>query len=322
MRIREIWRHPVKSMGGERLERVAVDARGIHADRLWAVRDLELGAVTTARRLPMLLGCTARFTADPPHDAGPGRVCEVAITFPDGGELTSSDPAIHARLTALTGKRVELTPLPPVDDRAAYKGVFANQADLRRQFALADDEPLPDFSMFPLRKLAELARYATPVGTFADVYPLHLLTTASLEALAAWTPTATFDVRRFRPSVVIDTGDAVGLDEFGWCGGTVEIGAARARPQIPTIRCSIPTRRQPGLDAEPDVVRTINARAEHCLGVYADVETGGQIAVGDGVRYIAPPEPTAVGVAVRRLRGGLRKGVLRASSAAMPRGQG
>src|SRR5690242_18794952 len=89
MRITEIWRHPVKSMGGERLEHVRVDARGIHADRLWAVRDLELGAVTTARRLPMLLGCTARFTADPPPDAGPGRACEVAITFPDGDELTS-----------------------------------------------------------------------------------------------------------------------------------------------------------------------------------------------------------------------------------------
>ena len=65
-RVAEIWRHPVKSLGGERLERVKIDDRGIHADRLWAVRDRELGAVTTARRLPMLLGCTARFTTEPP----------------------------------------------------------------------------------------------------------------------------------------------------------------------------------------------------------------------------------------------------------------
>lgn len=35
-------------------------------------------------------------------------------------------------------------------------------ADIRRQFTIPDGEPLPDFSMFPVRKLAELARYATP----------------------------------------------------------------------------------------------------------------------------------------------------------------
>ena len=320
MSVAEIWRHPVKSMGGERLDRVAVDERGIHGDRLWAVRDLELGAVTTARRLPMLLGCTARFTSEPPADAGPGRACEVAVTFPDEEELTSSDPGIHAKLCELTGKRVELVPLPPRDDRAAYRGVFANQADLRKQFDLADDDPLPDFSMFPVRKLAELARYATPVGTFADAYPLHLLTTASLRALVAQAPAATFDVRRFRPSILVDTGEATGLEEFAWCGGSVEIGEVRARPEIPTIRCSMPTRAQPGLDAEPDVVRTINAHADHCLGVYAEVAVGGQIAVGDDVRFVAPPEPTPVGVAVGRLRKGLRKGVARASSATLPRG--
>ncbi|MCW3009829.1 MAG: hypothetical protein JWO90_233, partial [Solirubrobacterales bacterium] len=36
MRIAELWRHPVKSMGGERLDAVDLDARGVHADRLWA----------------------------------------------------------------------------------------------------------------------------------------------------------------------------------------------------------------------------------------------------------------------------------------------
>jgi uncharacterized protein YcbX len=320
-RVAEIWRHPVKSLGGERLERVAIDARGIHADRLWAVRDLELGAVTTARRLPMLLGCTARFTAEPPADAGPGRVCEVAVTFPGGEELTSGDPSIHDRLSALCGRRVELTPLPGLDDRAAYKGVLANQADLRRQFGLRDDEPLPDLSMFPLRKLAQLARYATPIGMFADAYPLHLLTTASLRALAAQAPTPAFDVRRFRPSLLVDTGDAVGLEEFGWCGGTVEIGAVHIRPEIPTIRCSIPTRTQPGLDADPDVVRTINAHADHCLGVYAEVAAGGRIAVGDEVRFVPAPQPTPVSAAVSRLRDGMRRGVTRASGAMMPRGR-
>ena len=55
--VTEIWRYPVKSMGGERLDNVAVDERGIVADRMWAVRDPELGSITTARRRPALLRC-------------------------------------------------------------------------------------------------------------------------------------------------------------------------------------------------------------------------------------------------------------------------
>ena len=47
--VTEIWRYPVKSMGGERLDNVAVDERGMVADRMRAVRDPELGSITTAR---------------------------------------------------------------------------------------------------------------------------------------------------------------------------------------------------------------------------------------------------------------------------------
>ena len=42
--------------------------------------------------------------------------------------------------------------------------------------------------MFPVRKLAELARYATPVGALYDAYPILLLTRASLRALAERSP--------------------------------------------------------------------------------------------------------------------------------------
>ncbi|MFI6448653.1 MOSC domain-containing protein [Kitasatospora sp. NPDC050543] len=37
--IERLWRYPVKSTGGERLESVEVDARGLAGDRLYAVRD-------------------------------------------------------------------------------------------------------------------------------------------------------------------------------------------------------------------------------------------------------------------------------------------
>src|SRR3954452_12925492 len=100
--VAEIWRYPVKSMGGERLARSAISVRGLHADRMWAVRDVERETFTTARRWPALLQCSARFVEDPAgRSAGPGGVLHVIVTFPDGREVPSSDPAIHERLSEL-----------------------------------------------------------------------------------------------------------------------------------------------------------------------------------------------------------------------------
>ena len=59
-------------MGGGRVDQVRVDARGVHADRLWAVRDLDKDITATARRIPALLGCSARYAEEPGPDAGPG----------------------------------------------------------------------------------------------------------------------------------------------------------------------------------------------------------------------------------------------------------
>src|SRR5436190_22248835 len=102
--VAEIWRYPVKSMGGERLARSAIAARGLHADRLWAVRDVELDTFTTARRWPVLLQCSARFVADPvDRSAEPWFVLEATITFPCWIESSCSDPAAHERLSKRTG---------------------------------------------------------------------------------------------------------------------------------------------------------------------------------------------------------------------------
>ena len=161
--VAEIWRYPVKSMGGERLARSAIAAHGLHADRMWAVRDATLDTFTTARRWPVLLQCSARFVQDPAgRSAGPGDVLDVIVTFPDGSELSSADPAVHDRLSELIGKPARLEPLPALSEKRRYRTPQPTKADIRRQFTIPDGEPLPDLSMFPARKLAELARYATP----------------------------------------------------------------------------------------------------------------------------------------------------------------
>ena len=72
-RIGELWRHPVKSAGGERMGALLVGADGVVGDRAWAVRDVASGAVLSAKREPRLLQLSAR--AD-----GEG----FALSLPDG----------------------------------------------------------------------------------------------------------------------------------------------------------------------------------------------------------------------------------------------
>ena len=61
MQVAQLWRFPVKSLGGERLERVDVDALGVAGDRRWGVEDATTGKVLTARRVPRLLFAQARL---------------------------------------------------------------------------------------------------------------------------------------------------------------------------------------------------------------------------------------------------------------------
>lgn len=323
-RVVSLWRYPVKSMAGERLDRVQVGTLGLHADRTWAVRDRELGATTNAKRLPGLMWCSARFAAEPPPDAGPGKAPEVIITLPDGREFSSADPGVHTALSSCLDRDVELRPLPPIADRDAYRAPMATQSDLRTIFGLSASEPLPDLSMFPVRKLAEITRYATPLGSYADAYAVHLLTVQSLAAMTALAPESDFDVRRFRPSVLVDAPDSEAADDGGqpelrWCGGMLHAPAAVMAPLIPTVRCVMPSHSQPGLDRDPGVTRTIAAHSRRCLGVYATVVAPGRIAQGDLLR-LDPPNRSAITATAGSAAESLKRAVMRAVSAALPRG--
>lgn len=93
MRVLQLWRYPVKSLQGERLDGVAVTANGIEGDRQYAIFDAETGFGLTARRVPELLFAAARLR----DDGG------VEITLPDGS-IADDDRALSAWL----GRRVNL----------------------------------------------------------------------------------------------------------------------------------------------------------------------------------------------------------------------
>jgi uncharacterized protein YcbX len=100
----DIWRFPVKSLQGERLEQASIGPRGIEGDRHWAIRDTTTGLTLTARREPALLLASARLV-----EGG------VAIELPDG-TTTVGDAALSEWL----GRPVELREATG-DERGVYE---------------------------------------------------------------------------------------------------------------------------------------------------------------------------------------------------------
>jgi MOSC domain-containing protein len=298
----EMWRFPVKSMGGERLDHCTVGLTGLLGDRGWAVRDDIAGEIRGGRHFPPLLKCTARYREPP----GEGRVPPVDITLPDGTHVGSDVPEVHARLSALVGQPVSLWPLQPASHKAHYRRAYAGarmmgqlsrsrlfrrvlrrilpytswEASARALLGREPDEPLPDFSLFP----SALFEFTSPLGTYFDAFPLHLLTTASLSAMARLHPAGTWDVRRFRPNLLIATDDSLeGLVEAEWHGRTLRMGELAVQCEMPTARCRMTMQAQAGLPKDATVLRTIVREAGQQLGIYASVTHPGRMVLGDVV---------------------------------------
>src|ERR1700691_6597650 len=111
--VKEIWRYPVKSMAGERMQRANVSARGIYGDRGWAIRDERAGEIRNARKLPALLHCTAVYIREPSEGEAP----PAQITMPDGTTFRSDSAEANPRLSELLRRSVSIWPIQPATDR-------------------------------------------------------------------------------------------------------------------------------------------------------------------------------------------------------------
>ncbi|MBP1687103.1 MAG: hypothetical protein H6Q33_3246 [Deltaproteobacteria bacterium] len=283
--VSQIWRYPVKSMGGERLQRCQVeDVFGVAGDRGWALWDEEAGELRSAKQLPGLLHCSARYREEPCGAAVPPMDIELA----DGRIVASDDPQASAHLSAALGGRLRLCARRPADDLDHYRRARHIEdpiAEIRLSAELLPDEPVPDVNLDDIPP--ELFEFATPPGTYFDAYQLHVITTASLAELARRTPDARIDVRRFRPNIVVDTGAEVhGFLEFDWCGRELRIGAARGQAVLPMMRCAMTTHAQRDLRKEPAIMRTLVRAAQMNFGIGVTVTNPGAVRVGDTVEVV------------------------------------
>ncbi|MGH9135368.1 MAG: MOSC domain-containing protein [Ilumatobacteraceae bacterium] len=272
MRISSIWSYPVKSMVGEQVDRAELSPLGIVGDRRFATRDHARGGIRGAKQIGELMRFSARSDGDG----------QAIITFPDGTEVATTHADVDRLLSACLGRKVSLEALRPASDLDHYRRGAPDSDDLltelRAVFGRQPDEPLPDFARFP----PVIAEYESPPGTYHDAYPLMILSTSALRALADALPDSVIDVRRFRPSFVVDTGDEVGHPELAWEGRRATIGSAEVEFVGRCPRCVMVTREiADDVPADRAVLRHIVRALDQDVGQYANVVTPGPIAVGD-----------------------------------------
>ena len=242
--VKALWRYPVKSMAGTKIDEALVTEGGILGDRAYAVIDRDsgrVGSAKTPKKWAGLMTLAADFTA-PPAPGAP--LPPVRIVWPDGTAVTSDGGDPDARLSETLGRPVTLTTERP------------EAPSLERLDPLAEEETIVD--------IGELMM----AGRFSDYAALHLITTATMARLAALRPDSTFTARRFRPNVTIATPEgATGFVENDWVGRELAIGdAVRLRISDPTPRCSVPDARPKAQSRQGPAAAPHHRRAQHASG--------------------------------------------------------
>jgi hypothetical protein len=236
-------------MQGEELDELAFNVDGVEGDRQYGVFDQDSRTVLSAKREGRLFEATATLDDD-----------QLTVTLPNGRSYEPGD-ALDEALAAWLGRPVRL-----VAASTFGTATFEAQSDFER-----DDSPSETWE--------------GSLGSFVDESPLHLLTSLDLAELIGERPELQWDVRRFRPNVVMEplVADPSPLA----VGSRVAIGACEVGVQKGCTRCVMTTRAQPGtLERELDILRHVARHHDATVGVRASVLRAGSVHVGDLVNVL------------------------------------
>jgi uncharacterized protein YcbX len=260
-------------MAGEQISVAQVTQRGFLGDRVYALVDPTSNRAATVRTWGApLLSYRCEFVEEPKEDAP---APPVSITAPDGSVFAGKDPDAQQRLSRVLGRTLILMTTAPAGLLVEFPaGTLGGN--------------LSDATELPLSG-------AAPPGAFFDYACVHLIATSTIQHLQSAYPQGHFDIRRFRPNVVVQT-DAQAFVENSWAGRTIAIGEeVILRGSIPCPRCVNTTLPQHDLPHDSGILRTIaqNNLVDlgdfgklPCAGIYADVVRNGRIRRGDTVRCL------------------------------------
>ncbi|WOJ98533.1 MOSC N-terminal beta barrel domain-containing protein [Congregibacter brevis] len=287
--VSDVWMYPVKSMAGHTVDAVQLDELGVIGDRSWSMLDSH-GDVAWGKRFPKLMNLEARYVGERPKTrVFAEQVPPVNVRFPDGSEASSDDP-INAQISDYVGENLSLSALQSPDNRDHYRwSQPLDEAAIMKILGIASGEAPPDLSDYPEELILLLAECFAPPGTYNDMAPIHLLTTASLRHMSELSGES-FDVRRFRPNFLVETNEGVsGLAEFSWIGRRLQIGEVVLEVAAKTIRCSMPARPQQPFDlpGNPKIAKALYEETNRFMGAYLSVVKPGSVSAGDKVMLLS-----------------------------------
>ena len=266
--IAELWRYPVKSMGGERVESLELRTSAIVGDRRWAVRSVESGKIASAKR-PRPYGQLLSWSASTQADR------ELVVVGPDGRRYTAGSGELDAALSEALGELVQVVEVEEGRDET-----YGSEWPEIPGTVLSDMEV-----DLPIAAITEKS-------SFVDASAVHIIVSQSMAHLASLLDGVTLGVERFRPNIVLDAHDDAGSGEFAdlaWKDLDVKIGDAELRIGDATPRCVMTTLAQPGYEQAKSVLQVLAATARKefdygafaCFGTNAEVIAAGTITVGD-----------------------------------------
>ncbi|SDW87909.1 MOSC domain-containing protein [Roseicitreum antarcticum] len=249
IRLAHICRHPIKSIGYEETKgAVLSQGRPLPFDRIWAVAHADAGL---GRELPDWAPKRSFL-----RGAGCAELMAIACESHDDGTLTLTHPRA-GQITVnpdLDGPALTdwLRPLWPAN-RPAPAHLCARPGPAAGRGALADT-PAPNIAVLNLASLRDLSQ-----RTGQDLSIHRWRGNLWLDGLAPWA-------------------------EFDLIGQTLQIGSARLRITARITRCKATTANPATGAWDADTLGALNAGYGHAdFGVYAVVEDGGAIAVGDAI---------------------------------------
>ncbi|MEM8592364.1 MAG: MOSC domain-containing protein [Pseudomonadota bacterium] len=246
----QIYRHPVKAHGSERLERVTLTENAtLPWDRVWAVAHERsrvagdqwerCGNFSRGASSPSLMAITCRFDETTE---------ELTLRHPELDDLTVHPDRNGNRIVAWTA------PIMPAEGRASARVIRAGSAKDGQGLT---DNPNPYISILGLASLRALGQKAG-----RDLSPLRFRGNLWVEGLGPW-------------------------EEFEWVGKRIRIGAAEFAVEDRIDRCPATTVNPNTGHKDTDTLDVLREGWGHIdFGVFARVVKSGDVTVGDKLEVI------------------------------------
>jgi len=263
--VKSLTRYPVKSMLGEEIDTSYVTHKGLLGDRAYALIDTTSGKIISAKnpkKWGSLFFHSAKYSTEPSLK----QVGTVQIHFSDSKTIESSNHEMDAVLSSYLGQDVTLTSLVP--PKVQLEEHFAQIEEVQQDNGFID---------------ADMAN-----GTFFDLGMIHLLSTATLTHLNKTYPQSDFNVRRFRPNILIQLDDkGTPFVENGWIGKQIAIGdEVILQIKQATPRCIMTTLAQEKIPKDLNILKTLIHDNHGNIGVYAEIIQEGTFHANDPIYLI------------------------------------